>query len=246
MSNETHNAARSPARSPASPVAIFQIVKDNFAVVSGLAVVAGVGLATLFLYSYLGIFGWHLIWYVQYADILTFGLLAVGIVGGSLIFLQSLAQTFLDLYSFSDKSRRRILIASGLGLLALIAVNVNEAVRQREGYLHVLFGAMALALGVTLILVAVDHARVGKWPNAAQAIFAMILIVISTASVGMWLAYSVLETSEFDQDVTLKDGTLSSAKLIIVMSRHTILLKDKVLYVVPTADISQFRTASKH
>jgi hypothetical protein len=29
------------------------------------------------------------------------------------------------------------------------------------------------------------------------------------------------------------------------MSRHTILLKEKVLYVVPTADIAQFRTAGK-
>jgi hypothetical protein len=247
MSNETNNAAPSPPRSPASPVVIFQIVKDNFAVASGLVVIVGVGLATLFLYSYLGIFGWHLIWFVQYSDILAFGIIGVGIICGAFIFLQAVVQTSLDISSFSDKSKRRWMIGCcGLASLGLIAFYVNEAFRQQQGYFHVLFGAMALALGVSLIFVAVDYVRVGMWPNAAQTIFALILIITSTASAGMWLAYSVLETSGFDQDVTLKDETLSSAKLIIVMSRHTILLKDKVLYVVPTVDISQFRTASKH
>lgn len=46
-------------------------------------------------------------------------------------------------------------------------------------------------------------------------------------------------------DVKIKDGTISGAKLIIVMARHTILLKDGDTIVVPTADIGEFRTTSK-
>ena len=38
----------------------------------------------------------------------------------------------------------------------------------------------------------------------------------------------------------------SDMKLVIVMSRNTVLLKDKVLYVVPTADITNFQTANKN
>lgn len=246
MSDGTNNVAQAPPQiRPASPNAVFGFLRDNFALVSGLAVAGGVGLATIFLYSYLGMFAWHLIFFVQYADILTCGLIAVGIICGSYIFLQAVVQTFLDISRFRRQSKWPWLIVSGLALLALIAFFVNDAIRQGEGYFHVLFGAMTLALGVMLILTAVDFAGADRWPNVSQVAFAMVLIIISTVSLGGWLAYSVLETSGYDKDVILKDGTLSGVKLIIVMSRHTILQKDKIIYVVPTADVAQFRSTGR-
>ena len=39
--------------------------------------------------------------------------------------------------------------------------------------------------------------------------------------------------------------TISDAKVVIVMSRNTILMKGGAVYVVPTADISQFRKIGK-
>jgi hypothetical protein len=72
-----------------------------------------------------------------------------------------------------------------------------------------------------------------------------IFALIATVLFGQWLGFSVKETSAFNQDVFLKDQTLSNAKLIIVMSRHTVMLKDDVLFVVPTGDISKFRTLGK-
>jgi hypothetical protein len=73
----------------------------------------------------------------------------------------------------------------------------------------------------------------------------MFFAILNTICFGQWLGFSVKETSEFNQDVYLKDQTLNNAKLVIVMSRHTVLLKDGVLYVVPTADVTKFRTAGK-
>jgi len=55
----------------------------------------------------------------------------------------------------------------------------------------------------------------------------------------------VKENPDFNQDVYVKEQQLSNTKLIIVMSRHTVLLKEDVLYVVPTADITKFQTAAK-
>jgi hypothetical protein len=78
---------------------------------------------------------------------------------------------------------------------------------------------------------------------------------------GSWSARSVgHQYKAFSQEATseratcdvrraalVKDQTmLSDTKLVIVMSRNTVLLKDKVLYVVPTADITKFQTANKN
>jgi hypothetical protein len=67
--------------------------------------------------------------------------------------------------------------------------------------------------------------------------------VITTIGFGQWLGYSVLENTQFDQNVYVKDAAFNDAKLVIIMSRFTALLKDRILYVVPTSDISKFRTA---
>ncbi len=104
---------------------------------------------------------------------------------------------------------------------------------------------LAIALGIFFILKLVVIAKADVWPNAVQVTYMLVLLIIGTACFGKWLAYSVSETSEFDQDVTLKNETLNDTKLILVMSRHTILMKDNVIYVVPTADIVQFKTAGK-
>jgi hypothetical protein len=65
--------------------------------------------------------------------------------------------------------------------------------------------------------------------------------ITATASFGNWVALTVAESSEIAQDVMTKDQTYSGVKVVIVMSRHTVLLKDSDLLVVPTADITQFK-----
>jgi hypothetical protein len=44
------------------------------------------------------------------------------------------------------------------------------------------------------------------------------------------------------QDVIVKDKVLSDVKVIAVLARHTILLQDRNILVVPTADVSQFKS----
>jgi hypothetical protein len=71
----------------------------------------------------------------------------------------------------------------------------------------------------------------------------LFLLVIGAGALGRWLGESVEETSYFNQDVHFKEQTLKDTKLVIVMSRHSVLLKDRILYVLPTADISRFQTS---
>jgi hypothetical protein len=174
-----------------------------------------------------------LVWFVQYTDILTFGLIALGIVGGSLIFLQAAAQGLIGIFGYEKARRRRWLIALSVFVLAIVGFNVWGAIHRGDGFFHILYGVVMLALGILLILQAVGYVRTGTWPNATQITFLTIFVFTSAASFGQWLAYSVLETSDFDQDVTLKNDTLTKAKVIVVMSRHTILTRDGVIYVIP-------------
>jgi hypothetical protein len=241
MPDDTNSAAPPLGAGP-----VFQFLRDNFAVISGLAVVAGIGLSTIFLSAYLSFFDWHLLWFVQYIDILSFGLIAVRIVGGSLIFLQAATQTIIAVFRIGGASKKRYLIGFAIFLLAIVGFNVWGSIHRGEGYFHILFGALALVLGVLFFLLMFVLVKAGKWPDAAQVMFAIVVIITGTVCFGQWLAYSVSETSEFDQDVQFKNGTLTDAKLVIVMTRHTIFQKDSVLYPIPTADIEQFKTAGKH
>lgn len=223
---------------------LLQAIKDNFVLVSGAAVIIGTGLATIFLAAYLSVFDWHLLWFVQYTDILTFGLIAIGVISGSILFLQASVQAIISLFKLSAPSRKRWLVGLCITVLGIVAFNVWGSVRQGEGSLHILFGTLVIALGLIVILQIIGYAAGGILPGATQSAYLLILLVMSAVYCGQWLGYSVLESGKL-LDVKIKDGTISGVKLIIVMARHTILLKDGETVVVPTSDIGEFRTTSK-
>jgi MFS family permease len=240
------DAAGAPTDSTSAKVTAaeaLQATKDHFVLISALTVAVGVGLSTTFLASYLSIFDWHLIWFVQYSDIVTFGLVAIGIVTGSFTTLQGLTQLVLS--SIDAKITRRQVWAAVLIFLALFLFALVSVIRRGEGYFHVVDGAGTLGMGVFLLVLVARAIEKQQWPSIRHAISIFIIATVTTALFGQWLGFSVKETSLFNQDVDIKGNTMTNVKLVIVMSRHTILLKDGVLYVLPTADISKFRTADK-
>jgi MFS family permease len=222
---------------------LVKAIKENFVVVSGTALIFGVVLASTFVTAYLTVFDWHLLWFIQYTDIITFGLLGLGIISGSLIILQALAQTVISLFQMKKDSRVRWTWVLSLFLLAFIAFEVWETVHSGQGYFHVLWSAIALGLGVIVILQTIGYVISGTVPNILQFWFLVMLVVSGAGALGQWLGYSVLET-EKPQDVRLKEGEMNGVKVVIVMSRHTLLLKDKDIFAVPTDDIVQFHSTT--
>src|SRR5258707_15737156 len=106
MSNTEGTATVQPSAPGLTAKQLLEAVKDNFVLVSAAALLLGMTLSTTFLAAYLSVFDWHLLWFVQYTDIITFGLLAVGIITGSLTFIQASAQTVLSLFGMKGKSHR--------------------------------------------------------------------------------------------------------------------------------------------
>jgi len=222
---------------------VLQIIKDNFVLVSAGAVVLGAVLSTTFLASYLSVFDWHLLWFIQYPDILTFGLIAVGIISGSLILIQSAAQSLLTIPKAYPKHTRWWTGGVVVVAITIVVLNVWGAIWHGTGYFHVVYGALTLGIGIAVVLVVASYVTASKAPTIVQFTFVLLLFIVGASSFGAWLGQSVNETAK-PQDVTVKSETISQAKLIIVMARHTILLKDKTIYVVQTSDIVEFKSAA--
>lgn len=219
----------------------LQFLRENFTVVSAVALVTGIALATLFLFSYLSAFDWHLIWLVQYQDVLSFGLIAVAILGSSIAALNSYFYMGLNAKSLG----MRWVVGMAVVVILLITWSIWSSIINHEGYFHVI-SAVLLASGVVIFLYGiVRHLQSSRWPGSVQAISLMILAVILTSQGGRLLAEWVLETNQFVENVQIKNQNLKDAKLVIVMSRFSVFLKDNVLHVYPTADITELQTDHK-
>lgn len=231
-------------RPPALTVAeIVQAIKDNFAVVSAAAAITGIAFAATFLAAYLSIFDWHLIWFVQYTDIITFGLVALVVGSGSVSLLQGFVGTILG--GTTPQQRRNGIIFVVLFLIVSAALGVWTEVHQGHGFFYILFGVAASANAAVLIYLIAGYVEARAPPTPYQCISMLMSLLITAGALGAWLGHVVQENPDFNQDVYVKEQQLSNTKLIIVMSRYTVLLKDDVPYVVPTADITKFQASPK-
>jgi hypothetical protein len=85
MSEQTSATQAQPVVQTAATLTAAEIlaaIKENFVVLSAAAAVIGITLATTFFGAYLSVFDWRLLWYVQYTDVLTFGVIAIGVISG--------------------------------------------------------------------------------------------------------------------------------------------------------------------
>jgi hypothetical protein len=239
---KNESAQSKPPEMPIGTSRVWSLLRENFAIVSGLAVVTGITLAIIFLFSYLSIFDWHLIIFVQYADVITFGIIAAGVVSGSFMIVYNTAQYFVYLPQESKRFRRLRWLTDGGVALAVLVFLLWSSIRVGSGYFHIVDGVLLLARVVFIVRRALKHIRAKERPTLSQVASYGVLVFLMTALCGRWLGDTVLEMPEFSQNVRVKNSTIDSVKVVIVMSRFTVLLKNKMLYVVPTSDITEFQT----
>lgn len=216
-----------------------KFIKDNFAIISGGAIVVGVIFSTIFLYAYLSMFDWRLFWVVQYQDVLTFALIAIGAFGGFSTFLISAADIF-----FSGKlTPRSIAVLLIISLVMLGVYLFLEHATKNPDYSHVIIGYLTVIMVVSLELLILETFMSGRKPTTRWIAFIATAAIATTVVVGVSLAYSVSVSRDRDSDVYLVSGkSIDKAMVILMMSHHTILYKDNTTYIVPTTDISQIVT----
>jgi hypothetical protein len=232
---------------PAISVAdILQWLKEYFIVVSAIAIVLGIALATVFLYGYLKVFDWRLIWIVQYPDILTFALIAVALVGSSGSVCASILQiAFYTGFAKGVPLWGFIFALIGIGALVMVIALISEHGVPSPHYYYIFYGTSAIGDGIVLAFIVGSWIYVRQWPSIVQFAWMMVSALAGAYVLGAWLGYSVLDSSIDNVNVTVKSETITDAKLILIMSHHTILYADQKVLVVPTDEVLKIAKVHK-
>jgi hypothetical protein len=217
---------------------LLQFVKEHFALTSALAIVTGVTLATVFLYGYLSVFDSRLFWLVQYQDILTFSLIAVATIGAVSSLIPPTFATISASGLVKGVPEWGFIVFVGIILVVGIAQTLFGEYRSPEPqYSHIVFGFITIFLCACVVFTFTRFIHLGTWPNTIQMGWVLAVTMTAAYSFGTWLGFSVLQSKANNQDILLKSETINKAKIVMATSHHTILYKDNVVYVVPTADI---------
>jgi hypothetical protein len=223
------------------PMAILQFAKEYFVPLSTFAVVLGVLLATVFLYGYLSVFDWHLIWIVQYQDVLGFALMAVGVIAGfGALILTSVENVVL--YSGLPQGQPKwVFISVSVGAFILaIGLSIHAEYKSPDPhYNHIINASLCFFMLVALAFVIGRAVHFRTWPNPWGIIWIFFLAIFGAYSFGQWLGYSILEERGTAYDVYMKNETLNGAHIVMATSHHMILYSDKTIYVVPTDEVNK-------
>ena len=226
--------------------ATVRLAKDHFALISALVIVASVLLATVFLFGYLNVFDWRLFWVVQYPDILTFALIAVALLGASATTVPQVVEIMLYSGVVKGTPKWGLMAVVAVVLVFFLGLNLVSEYRSADPhYQHIISLWLFIGTSLSQAFLVTRMFHLGAWPDLRALGWATANAVLTAYLFGMWLGFAMLESKTNDQDIVLKNGTLNQAKLVMMMSHHTILYKDGVLYVVPTADVVQV-TSPRH
>jgi hypothetical protein len=218
------------------PMTVLQFAKEYFVLVSALVVVTGVFLATVFLYGYLSVFDWHLIWIVQYQDILTFALVAVGLVAGFSTLVPIVLQT---LQTGFTKENLVSVLAGVSGIIIVLGLSIfAEYSSPDPHYQRFVFAGMSITSLVGLAIFISVPASFPRWPGPLEAAWIFAFGILVPFSLGQCLGYYILEERGLGYDIYMKNETLAGARIVMATSHHMIVYSNKIIYIVPTNDVN--------
>jgi len=213
-------------------------LSPHFAVVSALSLIIAVFCSTVFLYGYLSVFDWHLIWIIEYADVLKFGLVVVAVVSGFVFYINSITDdVFIWTTENSDHNRTALKVTGAFVFLWIVVYVVNDEISKTPYWglhLHVLLSAVFLAL-ITFKFVTLSRAQSAI--DTRTLLNELAYFVAAIYIFGSTLGYYVRDVGDYRQAVTLKDATLEDVQVIMITSHHIVLYSNEQTITVPSADV---------
>jgi hypothetical protein len=216
----------------------LKLITENFAVLSSSTLVLAVLCATVFLYGYLAVFDWHLIWIVEYSDILKFGLVAVAIISGSVLIIQQLFNYVMIVMEKQGKARWVFIAVLGIMLIAPYAYGIYSESRMPSPR-YLLYTSIGLSTALFAMLVFAVWQSVKKpsrW-NFFEIGGAVFFLTIALGSFGSTMGFYVKSEKGYEHDISLKDRDLTDVRLVMFTSHHTIIYDGTAALVIQTSDV---------
>jgi hypothetical protein len=246
MSNETDKTKSQAASSTAGVDArrLLEMATSNLGILSALVVIFAVSASIVFLFAYLSVFDWRLISFIEYTDVLKFGLVGLGVGSGVSAFLFVIL-LLVNAYTDLDRQEgRKLWIPSlVLGLAFLVAAKLyvdwnNE--QQRSLDISLLTSLAFTLFAIFMLFRSVDTYRRAGLIAPGSLVAALVLTWIFIFAAALWgttFGLFVRDSDGFKQDVTLKNEVLKDTGVVMVTPHHIILYSGWKTTVVPSSDL---------
>jgi hypothetical protein len=239
-----------PAPAPAPALMsreVFEFISEHFLLISAIVIALAVAATAAGLGAYLRVFDWRLIWIIEYADVLKWGLVA-------LVLLSAFAFSGLYLIdSMEDATKanwRRIKIGLALWALSFVgALVANYYASPEPGRQSLLIALHMTALMIAATtLVIVGTVRSGF--RLRHVLGDVVIFIVTAGFVGTAIAHFVRDLDGFKHNVAIKEGPeYRSVGLVMMTSRYVVLWDRDHALILPVDDISKIegsrRRASK-
>jgi hypothetical protein len=225
---------------PAQSISKVEWVTKHIALVSAVVSLTAILSSTVFLYGYLSVFDWHLIWIIEYSDVLKFGLVVFAVVTGFFYYISGYVEDAYHLISAEPEKRSWWIKAIILGLFVSFVPRILADETSQEHYymLHISLHLSAIILMALTIIAAVEAtnltARTGRQIYNLCGLWICALFFF-----GFTFGYYTRDTSGFRHTVSLKGVEMTNVGVVMITSHHTVLYtQDGDVIVAPTADVS--------
>lgn len=217
----------------------LSLVSENIAVISLFASFTTVICSTVFLYAYLAVFDWHLIWTIEYTDILKVGLVMVALVTALQFTIRPLVEQTLTMAKPDSDEKNFAIRLLLLFLFILFApLFLHDETNSDHHYLvhfHMLFSVVLFIVVVwtgSRVAPRWKELTVSNWvSNALLLIFLLFLL-------GQTFGYYTKDFGGFNREVHLRSELFNNAAVVMITSHHTIFYTDDERVIsAPTSDV---------
>lgn len=241
---------------PSLHTSILKIITEHFAAFSAIATAFGFIMSSVFVYSYLSVFDWRLIWFVDTSDLLKFALIGVSIFIISSFILINIVDLAHSIDMFNGKKRIAIIIFVITAIIIIFfAILYLDALNNNQRLATRFLGASIIATAFLLIfrskswLLAFQTRRlreqledvadvdVADWPDSKTAALDFALVTLLIAMLGALMGLMTKEGEAFRVRVTLESESLDYAGLVMFTLHHAVFTTDAGIVIIPAERI---------
>ncbi len=196
-----------------------------------------------FLFAYLSVFDYSLIWVIEYTDVAKFSLLSVAFVSAWGTFAAGWLQ---DLYNIL-KGPSKWWIA-GLVLFGIIVFGIDPWQIYIDVKADNHHGTYDVSLLLSkILLVYILYLSLAHRPQWASRNFTTIIndisqIIIAFGAFGSTFGLYVKDVQTKEHTVITKNSTFEHTRIVMLLSHHSIFLRDGSALIIPSSDIQSIST----